>query len=360
MILPSTPHRFLIGFALGLLCACLASAQTTAPSADEGKKIVAIEFEGLDSVKAENLLPMLKLKAGETYSAEAARDDIRTLFSTGNFTDEFKVETSPRDNGVAVKIRLRENPVISKISVIGNQKIPSDRIISVLPVREGQIFKNQTGREIQEAVYKLYRVKGYAQTQVLVNPTDVTDYSVNLQIFVNEGTKIEVDKVVLRGNDAFGDFRLKWQMSTKGSWGPFDNYYDETGFQDDLKTLEQFYQARGYFDAKARRGQFAYNEKKGTVTPVVEIEEGVQYRVGTVDVQGVTMFNRVNILIFFDSLRGKPFKATSFQKAVEKVHKIYADQGFLLTEIVPKPTMKPETGVVDFMLDINEKTRVYV
>jgi len=360
MTLPRNLHRYLIGFALGLLCVWPAAAQTTAPAAGEGKKIVAIEFEGLDSIKSENLLPLLKLKVGEAYSADAGRDDIRTLFSTGNFTDELKVQTVERDGGVAVVFHVRENPIINKIGVVGNQKIPSDRIVGALPVREGQIFKNQTAREVQEAVYKLYRAKGYSQTQVIVNPTDVTNFSVNLQILVNEGTKIEVDKVVIRGNSAFGNSRLKWQMNTKGSWGPFDNYYDETAFQDDLKTLEQFYQQRGYFDVRAQRGQFVYNESKGTVTPVVEIDEGVQYKVGTIEARGVTLFNQINLLIFFDSLHGRAFKAASFQKAVEKVRKLYADEGYLLTEITPKPTLKPEIGEVDFTLEVNEKTRVYV
>src|SRR5260370_17266451 len=76
----------------------------------------------------------------------------------------------------------------------------------------------------------------------------------------------------------------------------------------DEESLAALYRDNGFRDCKVTaKSVDDYQGKPGNVAVTMEIEEGPQYRVGTMDVQGLNRPNRAALLAGLASLPGQPY-----------------------------------------------------
>ncbi|MBM3335269.1 outer membrane protein assembly factor BamA, partial [Candidatus Sumerlaeota bacterium] len=282
------------------------------------------------------------------------------VYEMGCFSDDIKLFSEMVEGGIKIILVVRENPTISDIRFAGNTKIPSATLKSACPVKEGDLVAGDVALKIRNAVEKAYRTKGYAETAVLVNMVDHGTTQAAIQVVIDEGKKLAVNSVILRGNNAISSLRLRWQMETKGSWLFFKNYYNSEAFQNDLDILRQYYFAKGFLDAQVQAGEFKSEPTGKWVSPVIEIQEGPRYRIGDVRPTGFTIFMRDQIVEPFKQIQGRYYDAEKFKTCLLKVRDMYGDEGYINAEIFPEHQTDPKQGLVHFDLRIAEHERVYV
>jgi len=319
-----------------------------------------IEIAGASDTDARKALRAISTREGEPLNPDKQRDDIRKLCDLGSFKPNILVEAEDVPGGVTLRYLVEPNPKVGQINITGNAKVPTKKLLSDLPVKAGEVYTIQAQDKMQESIARLYEDRGFGDAAVSVTERPAADGQVDLDVNVVEGSKTRIRNLVFQGNQNVGDLPLKLRANNKGSWGPFKHYYNDAKFEEDLNTVRAVYATRGYLDADVRRGEFNYAEDQTWVDPVINVNEGPQYRVGRVDAAGYSVFSREEVLEPFRSIQGQVFDASEFSKRAERVKNMYGDEGFLNCAVEPDLHRDPSTGTVDVNLQINEGSRIYV
>lgn len=319
--------------------------------------ITDIELRGANSLTRQRVDSLIRSQIGQPYDAETVRNDIKALSAVAR---EAEVRRVVQNGGVKLVYIITENPPIRDISIVGNTRISTERLLSTIPIQAGEVLASDSIARTREKILSDYRAAGHTGAIVRVETIDNADGSVSVQIFVDEGQRIKVESVRLVGAKNLSEMRIRQHMESKGSWLIFKNFYDEAAFAEDLEAIRRLYVSYGYFDAKVRRGEFEWSANKKSVRPVILIEEGPRYRVGTIEVQGATYFTPVEVEAPFQKLTGKPYSATDMLRAIEEVRSLYANEGFILTEISEDYTFDTGSATVNVLILIEERQRVRV
>ncbi|GIX45111.1 MAG: outer membrane protein assembly factor [Candidatus Hydrogenedentota bacterium] len=320
-----------------------------------------VVVSGANPEDTKKALRVIQTRVGEPLDPDKQREDIRRLYELGLFSPNILLQADrTADGGVKLTYLVQPNPKVNDITVQGNVKIPTDKILSQLPVKKGQVYTVQAQNKIRESVQRYYEEKGYTDANVRVEERPAAGNMVNLVITVDEGTKTKIKDLIIRGNDHIRDLTIKLRTTNKGSWGPFTHYYNESRFQEDLETIKALYISRGFLDVDVQRGDFVYGPDQSWVSPVIEVREGPRYRVGRIDARGYTLFTREEVLQPFLGLQGAYYSAAKFNAAAEKVKNMYGDEGFLAAKVEPDFHKDSERGVVDVDVVITEGPRIYV
>lgn len=187
-----------------------------------------VQIEGNHIIPTESLLKVMKTHKGDRFDKEQIMSDLKAINALGFFDERF-LEVDPEltsRGGVLLKIRVKENPPITKFSFRGNELISSDEL--------SRFFCNQLGRPQNvesmavaiEKVENLYHDRGYKLAKV----TGVNDFPVgSVEIVVNEG-KIEVIEIV--GNERINEFVIRDFIKLKPG-----SVYDERQLTSNLRKL---------------------------------------------------------------------------------------------------------------------------
>ena len=319
-----------------------------------------VVISGADSDDTKKALRVLTTRAGEPLNPDKQRTDIDRLYDLGIFQPNILVQAEDADGGVIVKYVVQPNPKVASINVTGNIKVPTNKIISELPVKAGETYTVQAQNKIRDSITRLYEDKGFSDAAVTVDERPNSNGHVDLNIAVDEGTKTKIRNLVIQGDAHVNEALLKLKANNKGSWGPFKHYYNDAKFEQDLNTVRQVYANKGFLDADVHRGEFNYAADRSWVDPVIVVNEGPQYHVGRLEANGYTVFGRDEILEPFRSCQGKVYNQSDFQKRAERVKNMYGDEGFMTCSVSPDFHKDPSTGLVDVDVDVNEGPRIYV
>jgi translocation and assembly module TamA len=104
----------------------------------------------------------------------------------------------------------------------------------------------------------------------------------------------EVDNLEIKGVDQLDDGDIKAKiLTTETPWWeplwPFDkgpSYFDPNAWQADLRRIERYYQAEGYYQARVLKDEVK-NEGKEEVEIEVTVSEGKPTTIGSIDITGM-------------------------------------------------------------------------
>lgn len=360
-----------------LLCTlCLALTPVVpARAADEheGREVAEVRIEGLVTWDPADILRRLKTQRGRPFNRLDLREDMLELDRLMRRAEVYLEEAE--GGRVRVRFEVEEFPRLRQVQVIGNKELSEPRVLERVALQPGDPLSQQTLARIRRSLRNEYRQIGLPQARIELKTVHLDPPSVagdrgpggappvaDLQLIIDEGTRVVVRDLIIRGNEAFSDWRLRWLIETSGSWWFFENFYDDDLFEDDLDILRDFYTSKGYFSATVRRGTFRSDAggEQPEVSPVIEIHEGRRYRIGAVEVRGARLFSRAEVASHFEHLPGRPFEAEEFNRALAELRRRYEDQGFLTTRVQPRFEFDPETAKVDAEVLVQEGERIYL
>ena len=193
----------------------------------EHKTIREIEFFGLNSIPATEILSAIQMKEGGEYTRDIMQEDLKTIYELGYFSERMKaVPTTNPDGTVSIKIIVEENIPVKDFTIEGNSVIPTEDIYSVLAEMKG---KPQNITQINIAIAKIqemYNSKGYILSRV-DSVTDDPDGTINIGI--KEGI---IDKIMIEGNEKTKDYVIARNILTEPGM-----VYNENTIKEDLVRL---------------------------------------------------------------------------------------------------------------------------
>lgn len=188
---------------------------------DEGPKvkIAAVKFSGNKALKTKSLRDALKTKSKKMvvlqshYTEETVSKDVtklQNIYYRNGFLD---VKITAEREFTADKSKVRINFAIEeglaytveKIAVTGNTHFDTERLLSKLQLKEGQIYNKQKADSDVAQVLKLHREEGFIDTKVEQNLKFISKDKVDVELGITEGERFRLGRVNVSGNEQTQD-----------------------------------------------------------------------------------------------------------------------------------------------------------
>lgn len=320
---------------------------------------------GNRKVESEAILTILESAKGKPFSEVTVRRDITSLYQLGYFSD-IRVYREPADGGVQLIFEVKEKPAIVGIKFSGLEEMGEDDFRDKLEtqlytiVDEGAI--NNDVRMIEQS----YLEKGFflAKASYKLEPNPDNEHEVTLHFIVDEGGKVLVGDVYILGNEYFSDAELVNQFAskpyTRSSFisGP-GSVYNEDFVKRDTEFLAYLYKDQGFAEVQVATPSKVMDQDREFVRLTFEVEEGIQYSIGSIDVSGDLLYEKDQLREWMSLKEGELFRFSVFRRDVEMLIDKYGDKGHAFVDVNPKTRFDPENKVVHLNYDITKGEKVY-
>ena len=348
-------RRAVVGISLIAALALAASIGV----AQEGKRIVQVDVSGAKTVAKETVLAKAQTKPGGPYLDTVVSDDIRRIFALGYFTD-VKADVEELSEGLKLIFVVKEKPTIAAIKVEGNHAIRTPKLLELFAVRKGELYDTRKIKEGIDLVKAEYARKGFSDCEIASRAqTDPAANTETLYLLVDEGARMRVSQILVEGNQAFSDRRIRKVLKTKTRKWFLPAVYDEKVLEEDLERVRAFYRKHGYQDIQVSKTVYRDPTGRG-LTVHLTVEEGLQHRVGRIALDGAALFPEREIRGVIKLKPGSVYNDEALQEDLRAIKQYYGDRGYIHAEITPDPQLDPATKRVNLTYHIAERELVYI
>jgi len=306
----------------------------------EGKKItnVEIRYRGAKTVDEARIRNYMEARAGSTYQQSTLDEDIRTLYSSG-LVDDVQFFAENVDGGVKVVAEVVSRPLINGLGFAGNTHFKDRTLANQTKLSVGQILSDGQIIQARKNIEKYYQGYGYPDVTVThrLQATERDGYA-DLVFVLDEGVKSEVRKIIFEGNNAFTDTVLRKQMNTKQkgwfSWFTKSGRIDSAAMDEDIDSVTDYYQARGYWRAQVGVPKRVPVED-GSVDLVIPVNEGPKYTVNSVGFSALKVFKPEELRPALSLIEGMPYSSKKMRDDIRMIRSYYGSRGYADAAVVP-------------------------
>lgn len=176
-----------------------------------------------------------------------------------------------------------------------------------------------------------FQNRGYFDVQVDFENRTVSADQQEVTYVIALGERHKVVKVEVNGNKYFSTAEIRGRMYLQpaGTIRLRHGRFSQGFAKRDEQAITILYRDNGFRDCKVTaRSVDDYGGKTGNVAVTMEIEEGPQYRVGKIDVQGLNRPDRDALLARLASLPGQPFSETNVGLDRDVILSTYQSAGY--------------------------------
>ena len=322
------------------------------------KKVLSIQVKGNEAISSAAIISKIKTRVGAALLQEFINDDIKRLYSLGYFTD---VSFDVRDDsgGVKVTIIVEEKPVIEDVVFSGNKKFTAKRLKKVIKTKSGDMLNYSKLSEDMSEIKAFYERSGFYRTAVKyqLEKGSQANHTV-VKVEINEETRMRIKRVFVEGNKAVKTSKIRTLMQTRPAWLFRRGYFSEEEFENDLSRIKMHYENKGYLDVGISP-KFDY-EENGIMFITLQIDEGDQYFIGTVTVQGNVVLPESEIREKISVKKGDPFSYATLRSDMEKIRARYYRDGYMNAQIGVDRILKPKERALDIVFNIDARQVVMV
>jgi outer membrane protein insertion porin family len=340
------------------VAAMVTAALMSSPAAAQSAS--AIVVEGNRRVEVETIRSYFKPGPGGRLDQARIDDGLKALIETGLFQD-VKINQA----GGRLVVTVVENPVIGRVAFEGNKKVKDEQLTAEIQSKPRGTLSRPMVQSDAQRIAEIYRRSGRYDVRVNPEIIEQPNNRVDLIFTVTEGSKTGVKSIEFIGNVAVSSYRLRDVIKTRESnllsfLGGAD-VYDPDRVEADRDLIRRYYLKRGFADVQVVAALTEYDPQKGGFLVTFKIEEGQQYRVGTVTFQSsiptldgnsLRSFSRVNV--------GSVYNAEALEKSVEEMQIEASRRGYAFASVRPRGDRNFEAHTVSIVFAIDEGARTYI
>jgi outer membrane protein insertion porin family len=316
--------------------------------------ISSVLVKGLYNVELKTVLSTINVKKGEVYSANIAREKVRSISALDYFEN---IEVSFDDQRGILTFIVTEKPYINRVIFKGNSVFSTGKLKSTSVLKEKEYYDLSKLEETKNKILKLYSDKGYTDCQIEAYPTvDADTNKITITFIITENNKVVIGGVDVDGMFSFSTKKILKLMKTRPK-----KIFKEDIFQADLMTLQTFYKDNGFMDYQLLSSSIAYNESRTKMFLKVSISEGDRYKIGSVSYSGTFAISDKDIRKVIKLKKKQICNQDKINKIIRDIYSLYSDKGYLNAKIEPQFIKSSEfSGVMDINFSIQENAIVYI
>jgi outer membrane protein insertion porin family len=342
--------------ALGYMLLFLLVTSVVPAVAQQGvlKEIVVFGNERVDK---RIILKEIKSKVGEPFSPERVREDIKAIYRLGYFRD-VQVDVAETKGEIILTFAVIEKPYVANIVISGNSKLSQEDIEGAVEVKRDSVLDMGKVRSSVTEIKKLYTSKRYFGSEV--------EYRVELEqgnkavvyFDIVEGVKGYLTKIAFVGNKVFGSRRLRGAMKTKEKgwfwWLSGAGKMESDVLEVDINRIRSLYLDQGYVTVKVNAPEITLSKNKKSIQITIRIEEGEQYKLGSLDITGDILTTKEELLKGFKCRVNKVYRASLVQKDLLWLTDQYTDKGYAYADVAPLTMLDQEKKLVNLTFKIDK------
>ena len=325
--------------------------------------IGAVNIEGNHRVDASVIRGVILVKAGETATPAEIDKDVRAIYALKHFKDVWAT-LDHRSGAAILTYHVVERPLVRDIKFVGNKKLKKDKLKPLVTLKSPGIFDPQALDKSVEAIRNAYKDKGYYAVSVEPKVTVDAKNDATVTFDIKEGEKILIDRIRFSGNKVFTAKELRKVMQTKVrwflSWATDRGTYKSDVLQNDLELIADKYYNDGYVRVKVKQPKVTLSKNKEYLNILIPIEEGPQYRVGTIDVAGDLIKPKKDLISMIQLHTGDIFDREKLRNSVLAINDLYADKGYAYVNVTPLTHVDEDKRLVDMKVDIEQGIQVHI
>jgi outer membrane protein insertion porin family len=320
----------------------------------------SIVVEGNRRVEADTIRSYFRPGPGGRIGPEQEDEGLKALVATGLFSD---VRIS--HSGGRIVVTVAENPVINRVAFEGNKKAKDEQLQAETQSKPRGTLSRPTVQADVQRIIEIYHRSGRFDVSVDPKIIELPNNRVDLIFEIKEGDKTGIKDIVFVGAKAFSHSRLKEVIKTSTSnllsFLQTTDIYDADRIEADRDLLRRFYLKHGYADVRIISAVGEYDPAKKGFIVTFTIDEGSQYRVGTVDV--VSNVRAIDPTILRNQVKlspGNVYNADLVEKSVEAMTIQAARHGYAFANVRPRGDRNFETKTINLVFVVEEGARAYI
>jgi outer membrane protein insertion porin family len=377
-----------------LLCAGRLAAQVGGEEL-EGKTVGVIEFRGLEKLTPDAVKALMETKEGGPFRRDVLDHDVKALAGyrptraeeapsrpgvptarpgpareekrdtpvpkVFRFIPSVRAEWNPETSRVDILVLAQENARVAGLVFLGAVQFDREDLLPLIRTRAGNLVDDFTLEFDRQEIRRFYRDKGYHYATV--DFVKQAERLGDLIVFkIVEGEEVKIRRVHFTGNAAFTPAELMKEMPFTEEPGLFSSrefVLDQV--RRDAVALTNFYRGRGYRDAEVVLVEWRPSPDHSEVELHFEVREGALYRVRSITIKGMTLFQEEEARADWQTLVGGPY-APGFELRRDMAALEARYHSFGYTEVrITDDSVFDETGTeVDVLLTVAEGDITYV
>jgi outer membrane protein insertion porin family len=357
---PLLALRFLLAASLFFSFGVCVEAQTpaSAPLIQE----IDVKFVGDTTLSKQRVLDNLATKAGAPFNERLVDEDIKSLYATGQVSNA-RIFAEPTNGGLKVTVLLQGRSNVGEVQIEGAVAIPPRKIRKEISLKPGDPMNDERLNDDRQKIIKLYEDKNYTDVKVTAKSSVLPDKRIRVVYSINEGPKLTVGKITFTGNDSVFPKDLLKVMKTKpSSWLSFINHDGRllpSQMDDDKEALRTLYQNKGFSDMRVTDVQTLPLPNGKGVDLVISINEGPQYRVNKLTIEGATIVAPEELQRRLKMKSGSLYTPDGMGADMKAIRDFYGSRGYV--DMVAQPQITPEgKSQINLSYRIDEGVQSYV
>ena len=328
--------------------------------------IGAIRISGVDDYEEYMLTSISGLSVGQRISVPGNEitDAVKRYWKHGLFSDVKIAADSIVGNSIYLHIYLKVRPRVSEINYYGlSKKSEREDMEQKLGLLKGsQITPNMLARA-KALACRYFEDKGYKNVEVnIMQRDDVSEKNhVILDIEIDKKEKTKIRNIVITGNEAIDDAKLKGGLIKKGALkklhesGKLRSFLKSKKFtpekyKEDKQNLIEWYNEQGYRDAVLLADSVSIVDDKH-VDVFFHVSEGQKYYLRNITWAGNTIYSTEYLSRLLRMQSGDVYNQSLLKKRLsddeDAVGNAYWNNGYLFYQLDPV-----EVNVVGDSIDL--------
>jgi outer membrane protein insertion porin family len=349
------------------------------PGAAADVKVTLLEVQGNKRIETATILAKIKTREGEVFSPSQIKDDIKTLYQLGHFED-VQVKTEGFENGLKVVFVVKEKPLIREITFEGNDELTTEKLKEGFTLLPRTAFNIQLINEAAEKIRLKYQDAGFYDAVIVPAVTELKGGDRNVVFYIEEGQKVKIADIIITGNKALSTEEIKKSLKTQEYW--FFSFLGRSGalrteeLREDVETIKNLYYNKGYIQVQVDEPviepkEYTFREcyfwgpqktftRKNELVIRINIKEGEQFRVGSVNIKGNQIISTEDLEKEIKLKRGDIFSRDILRRDVNTIIDRYDGLARPFANVVPLFDINQSKQIVAITIDIQEGGEVRI
>jgi len=361
-------HAFGPGWLLVVMTTvCMIGFVLHAGAQQTGTTVKSIEIRGNKRIELPAITGRLTLKAGDLYTPERVRGQIKILYDMGYFED-VQVETESVPGGMAVTFLVHEKPFITEIVFDGNEELSDEKLKEKITIKSQSFLDQQQAKESAEKIRLAYQEDGYYDARVIPIVQTLDEDRKRLTFFVKENDKARIKTVTFDGLHAATKQEM-FKVTATREWIPWyglftqlklPSFVSDAGIlkreelTNDVERVREVLLNKGFLNAQIGLPSVELSEDKKWFSVRFAISEGEPFTVSEVGFRGNTVFEVPDLRDGLSIKEGEIFQRVKIRDEITRITDLYGAKGYAFAEVVPNVNQNAEERTASIIFNIKE------
>ncbi|OYY54840.1 MAG: outer membrane protein assembly factor BamA, partial [Sulfurovum sp. 28-43-6] len=314
------------------------------------QKVTQMKFEGLVHLSPAMAKEIAGIHVGDEVDAEKINDSVKNFYEQGYFKDVWV----DQQGGVLI-YHFDEKVAIANVEIKGyGSGDDAKELLESSGLKKGDLYDTRRVSKAKRALITNLESKGYYDTVIEVSTSKVGESSISVVFDVNKGEKIVIQKMNFVGAKALEADELTREAANKEKdflgWMPWRNNGEAAvdQLEYDAYRVKDTYMQHGYLDAYVSQPLMRVDFGSYNAEVDYQVEEGIQYRVGSI---GITQAVKgLDVESLKDDLllkKGKIFNIKRMRKDIALIEEEVGNFGYAFVKVAPQMHKDPAQKIIN-------------